>query len=103
MGGEQVKSILQNDKTRCFLCGMNDNLEPLDCHHVFGGANRKKSEKYGLKVYLHHNKCHIFSKNSVHQNNTINNKLKAIAQQKAMEYYEWDVNTFRSIFGKNYL
>ena len=33
----------------------------------------------------------------------LNNKLKAIAQRKAMEYYGWDVDTFRSIFGKNYL
>ena len=82
---------------------MNAIIEPLDCHHVFGGANRKNSEKYGLKVYLHHRKCHIFGKNSVHQNNELNNKLKAIAQRKAMEYYDWDVDTFRSIFGKNYL
>lgn len=70
---------------------------------MFGGANRKNSEKYGLKVYLHHSKCHIFGKNSVHQNNAINNKLKAIAQRRAMEHYGWDVDTFRSIFGKNYL
>ena len=103
MGGSKVKSILQEDNTHCFLCGMNANLEPLDCHHVFGGANRKKSEQYGLKVYLHHSKCHIFGKDSVHQNNKISNKLKAIAQQKAMEHYGWDVETFRSIFGKNYL
>ena len=98
-----MESILQDDKTHCFLCGMNSNLEPLDCHHVYGGANRKKSEQYGLKVYLHHSKCHIFGKNSVHQNNAVNNKLKAIAQRKAMEYYGWDVDTFRSIFGKSYL
>ena len=82
---------------------MNDTIEPLDCHHVFGGANRKNSEKYGLKVYLHHSKCHIFGENSVHQNAKISNKLKAISQRKAMEYYGWDVDTFRSIFGKNYL
>ena len=79
---------------------MNDNLEPLDCHHIYGASNRKKSEQYGLKVYLHHNKCHLYG---VHQNNEINNRLKAIAQQKAMEYYGWDVETFRSIFGKSYL
>ena len=98
-----MKSILQHDNTHCFLCGMNTNLEPLDCHHVFNKADKTKSEKYGLLVYLHHSKCHIFGKNSVHQNATVNNKLKAIAQQKAMEYYGWDVDTFRSIFGKNYL
>lgn len=98
-----MKSILQEDKTHCFLCGMNSNLEPLDLHHVFNKSEKTKSEKYGLLVYLHHSKCHIFGKNSVHQNNAINNKLKAIAQRKAMEHYGWDVDTFRSIFGKNYL
>lgn len=98
-----MNSILQDDKKHCFLCGMNDTVEPLDCHHVYGGSNRKKSEKYGLKVYLHHSKCHIFGKDSVHQNAKISNKLKAITQKKAMEYYGWDVGAFRSIFGKNYL
>lgn len=42
-----MKSILQdeNDK-RCFLCG---GYGAFECHHIFGGAYRKKSEKYGLK------------------------------------------------------
>ena len=45
-----------NDK-RCFLCGRNDSGDPLERHHIFGGANRKKSEKYGLVVYLCGNRC----------------------------------------------
>ena len=98
-----MDSILQEDKTVCFLCGKNANLEPLDCHHIFGAANRKKSEKYGLKVYLHHHQCHIFGKDSVHKNNEINQALKAQAQQKAMEYYGWTEDEFRNAFGKNYL
>ena len=101
--GDKVKSIIQEDRKHCFLCGMNANLEPLDCHHVFGGANRNLSEEYGLKVYLHHSKCHIFGKNSVHQNAEVSRRLKAIAQQKAMEYYGWTVEDFRRIFGKSYV
>lgn len=98
-----AKSIMQSDKTHCYLCGMNANLEPLDEHHIFGGANRKKSEQYGLKVYLHHDKCHIFGKDSAHQNAEINRKLKAEAQKAAMQYYGWNVETFIMIFGKNHL
>lgn len=98
-----VKSIIQTDKEHCFLCGMNTNLEPLDEHHIFGGSNRKKSEKYGLKVYLHHRKCHIFGKSSVHQNPIIMKELHAIGQIKAMEHYGWTVDEFREIFGRNYL
>ena len=52
-----MESIIQKDKTKCFICGMNSNLEPLDCHHCFGNAYRNKSEKYGLKVYLHHSRA----------------------------------------------
>lgn len=98
-----MKSIMQEDNTHCYICGMNSNLEPLDLHHVFNAANKKKSEKYGLLVYLHHGKCHIFGENSVHQNAEINRALKAKAQKIAMKRYGWDIEKFREIFGKNYL
>lgn len=98
-----AESILQEDKTHCYICGMNANLEPLDCHHIFGGSNRKKSEEYGLKVYIHHSKCHIFGKNSVHQNAEIDRALKSFVQHKAMQYYGWTVEDFRKIFGRNYI
>lgn len=98
-----AKSILQEDKTHCFICEKIAGGDPLDCHHCFGAANRKLSEKYGLKVYIHHRACHIFGNQSVHQNAEIDNRLKQIAQQKAMEHYGWTVEQFVEIFGKNYL
>lgn len=98
-----MKSILQEDPTRCYICGGYANGDPLDKHHVFGGAMRSKSEKYGLTVYLHHNKCHIFGENSVHQNARINRALKAQTQQKAMQYYGWTIEDFIREFYKNYL
>lgn len=98
-----AKSIIQEDRTHCFICGMNANLEPLDEHHCFGGANRKKSEKYGLKVYIHHSKCHIFGENSVHQNAEVDRALKTVVQKIAMRHYGWTIEEFRSIFGKNYI
>lgn len=82
---------------------MNANLEPLDCHHVFGAANRDKSEQYGLKVYLHHCKCHIFGEESVHRNANIDRAVKEIAQKKAMRYYGWSTEEFIEIFGRNYI
>jgi hypothetical protein len=98
-----MDSILQKDKTKCFLCKQNACGDPLDKHHVFFGAMRSKSEKYGLTVYLHHNKCHIFGENAVHRNAEVNRKLQAFAQKKAMKVYGWDVDTFRKGFYKNYL
>ena len=98
-----MKSKIQEDQNHCFICGMNTNIEPLDEHHVFFGINRKNSEKYGLKVYLHHNKCHIFGKNAVHQNAKVDRALKEMVQKIAMRYYNWSEYDFRLIFGKSYL
>ena len=57
------RSILSNEP-KCFMCGSTVWLER---HHVFGASNRKKSEKYGLWVYLCHN-CHNEPPNGVHHN-----------------------------------
>ena len=57
-----MKSILQEDTAKCFICEENPCGDPLDKHHIFGGALRKKSEQYGLFVYLHHARCHIFAR-----------------------------------------
>ena len=45
------ESILQSERC-CYFCGSVVSLEE---HHIFAGvANRKISEKYGLKVWLCH-------------------------------------------------
>lgn len=98
-----MDSILQKDKTKCFICKQNACGDPLDKHHVYFGALRSKSEKYGLTVYLHHSKCHIFGPLAVHVNARINRKLQAYAQQKAMDHYGWSREDFRREFYKNYI
>lgn len=99
-----AKSIMQTDKSHCYICKRNGGYWGLDEHHVFEGhANKKLSEKYGLKVYLCHHDCHIFGENAVHNNTEINRKLKAKAQKIAMKHYGWSVEDFIGIFGKNYL
>ena len=90
---------MQAEKTSCYICGSRVWLEE---HHVFGGANRKLSEKYGLKVWLCHG-CHNEPPVGVHHNAVINNHLKAETQKKAMEHYGWNIEKFRKVFGKNYL
>ena len=98
-----MDSIIQSRKQKCFLCGGGLWQESLDKHHIFGAANRDNSEKYGLTVYLHHSRCHIFGKMSVHANAKVNRKLQRYAQKKAMAYYGWSIEDFRNIFHKNYL
>ncbi len=87
----------------CWLCGANGYSDPLDKHHIFGGANRKKSERMGLYVYLCHDRCHIFGRYSAHQNKDTMLKLHQYGQRKAMEENGWDTYRFIAEFGKNYI
>lgn len=92
-----MKSIIQKDKEKCFICGSENWIEE---HHCFGGANRKLSEKYGLKVYLCHY-CHNEKPNGVHFNYEKMAKLRRIAQSKFEETHTRE--EFMKIFGKNYM
>ena len=85
------------------MCGRNGASDPLDMHHIFGGAYRDKSDRYGLVVPLCHNRCHIFSRQAVHQNAETMLKLKRWGQRKAMTENDWTVADFVREFGKNYL
>lgn len=87
----------------CWLCGRNGNGDPLDKHHIFGEANRKKSEKLGLYVYLCHDRCHIFGKYAVHNNPDTMEQLHKYGQEKAMKEQSWSVEEFIMEIGKNYL
>ena len=95
-----MKSIISgNKKEQCFLCGKYGQTES---HHIFGGAFRKKSEQYGLKVNLCHY-CHNEPSNGAHYNLFVSQYLKQIAQKEAMSRYKWTVNDFRTKFGKSWL
>lgn len=95
-----AKSILQPKGCRtCYACGREIQTEE---HHVFfGTANRKLSEKYGLKVRLCFS-CHREEKVGVHGGNQeLDQKLKQAAQ-KAFEQ-KYDHKTFMDIFKRNYI
>ena len=88
---------------KCFLCGRNGSWDRLDRHHIFGGSNRRKSEKYGLVVYLCHNRCHIFGKNAVHKNADLMLKLHQYGQKRWMSEQGKTKEDFIKEFGRNYL
>lgn len=87
----------------CWLCGKNGTGDPLERHHIFGGPNRKMSEKYGLVVYLCGNSCHRLGKKAVHVCADTRIALRKYGQKKAMEENGWTREDFRKIFGKNYM
>lgn len=99
-----MRSIMQEKDGTCYICKMleHDYSQKLTQeHHVFfGTANRKMSEKYGLKVYLCLNH-HTSGKNAVHQNREISDRLKEKAQITFQKKFP-ELN-FREIFGKNYI
>lgn len=92
-----MKSIIQTEK-RCYITGRTTDLEE---HHIFYGKNRKKSEQYGLKVWLAAD-YHRQTKYSIHGGNVnLNTYLKQVGQRAFNEYYP-DLD-FLKIFGRNYL
>lgn len=97
-----MKSIIQK-KEFCLLCWLLNETgagEELEEHHVFPGtANRKLSEKYGLKVYLCINH-HRTGRRAVHNDAMTAALVKELAQtvfEQDHRRQEW-----MKIFGKNY-
>ncbi len=91
------------EEKRCWQCGRNGADDPLDVHHIFGGANRKLSDKFGLTVYLCHERCHIFGPEAAHRSGETAERLHRYGQEKAMREQGWNREQFRMVFGKNYL
>lgn len=103
------KSILQAEK-ECYLCRMAADRAGyygdlpqtgLHRHHViFGRGNRKKSEHFGLWIWL----CvahHEYGPEAVHTNAQIRRQLSQIAQLAFVRVYP-DLD-FLKEFGINYL
>ena len=91
-----VRSIMQDDMTRCYLCGR----QATEVHHVLGGvANRPLSTKYGLVVALCH-ECHL-SADGAQYNPVKNFQLKAEAQAAFEAIYGHDA--WMNMFYKNYI
>lgn len=101
-----MKSIMQTKK-ECYVCrslvGAEMSLPDtgLEMHHIFGGAaNRKLSEKYGLKVWLCH-RHHNEPPEGVHFNRELMQQLHEEGQRAFEKAYP--ELRFISFFGKNYL
>ena len=94
-----MNSIIQDEKC-CLICYNNQTIEE---HHIFGAGLRKKSEKYGLKVYLCHNHHNENIKESpgLHHDRDLELYIKRLGQKAFQEHYP-DLE-FLSMFGRNYL
>lgn len=101
-----AKSVMHKKEDRtCYLCmllnGDYDTRTGLQEHHVMPGtANRKLSERYGLKVYL----ClqhHTEGSQAVHNNA----RLQRMLQGKAQEIFEkkYSHGKWMEVFGRNFI
>ena len=88
---------------KCFLCGRNGNCDRLERHHIFGGSNRDKSEKYGLVVWLCGERCHRNGKNAVHRSAITAQRIHEYGQLKWMREQGKTEDDFRKEFGRSYL
>lgn len=94
-----MKSVLEPSGSRvCYECGAYGAEE----HHIFyGTSNRRKSEKYGLKVHLC-SRHHRDSREGVHgENRELDLCLKRIGQQAFERTHTR--KEFMDEFGRNYL
>ena len=91
-----MKSIIQEDDTRCYICGCQRNLER---HHAMSGSNRKLAEVYGLTVML----CADHHRGSigVHSDYILKERIEKDAQRAFEQRYGH--TAWMSIFRKNYL
>jgi len=88
---------------KCFLCGRNGWGDPLEKHHIFGGANRSRSEQYGLYVYLCGRRCHREGDGAVHRNAKTMQFLHEYGEKKWLEEQGKTIGDFIDEFGRNYL
>ena len=99
-----TESIIQQDKSYCFLCGSRTGrgIDALEEHHCLeGNGKRAMSERYGLKVYLCGSSCHRDGPSSAHKNKETKDMLHQLAQRKFEETHSR--YEFVLLFGRSYL
>lgn len=90
-----MKSILQ-DKKECYFCHTTQGLH---LHHIYGGKNRKASDKNGFTVYLCFN--HHTGNEGIHNSETELNALKRLCQKEYEKTHTRE--QFLRIIGRSYL
>jgi hypothetical protein len=93
----RADSIMQAEK-KCFQTGRTDNLH---CHHIFGAANRKISDKNGFWVWLTGEWHNQDSRIDVHHNIEFDQYLKRECQERFEE--TGNREDFVKLIGRSYL
>lgn len=95
---KRLWSVFTEDMDHCYFTG----TAPVERHHIWGGSNRKNSEKYGFVIPLQPDLHPNGARADRRYAKDIDTRLKRMAQ----EYFEAHYGTreeFRGIFGKSWL
>lgn len=91
-----MKSIIQKEWDRCYLCGGIATEE----HHVFNGPDRRMADQYGLTVHLCPF-CHREAPYAAHKDINTKRMLQQVGQAAFEKQYGH--KAFMDIFMRNYL
>lgn len=89
-----MKSVIQKDCSKCFVCGKGGELHP---HHIFNNAYKKKSEEDGYIIFVHNTPCH----QQIHGKSGEAKYYKKYAQEKYEKTHTRE--EFIKRYGKSYL
>lgn len=97
--GEVTVCYLHSDSEnrKCHKCGASLMIEE---HHIYGAANRKRSDRDGLTVDLCAN-CHRNDKDSAHASGKYSEYLHKIGQIVYEQTY--GDGSFLKEYGRNYI
>lgn len=85
------------DKKECYITKSTSSLHK---HHIFNGANRSKSEKYGCWIWLRSD-WHNLASYGIHFDKKLDLEIKKQCQSKFESIYGHEM--FMDLFHKNYL
>lgn len=105
-----MNSIFTSDFNKCAVTHIYRGARRIECHHVFGGAYRKRSTAYGfvcpLVDVIHPNGAAANNKECIRLTGRTLKELDLELRQHCQKYYEEHIGTrerFVSEFGRNYL
>lgn len=95
---KKLWSVFTDDMDTCIFTGS----PYVERHHIFGGANRTLSEKYGFVVPLRYD----LHPNGARANPKYAKQIDTYLKEKAQRYFEDNYGSredFMRIFGRSYL
>ena len=90
--------VFTQDLDKCIITGTTKMHGNIHIHHIFGGANKKWSEKYGFLIPLRAD-WHDMADYGIHFDRNLDLKYKRLCQEYWLEHYGTK-EEFIAVFGQ---